>query len=442
MTYENTDPNDDGIVEADVDNESVTTDEGTIARTLEMEATLSGDHFAGGSLRHEHQTQMGRTRGAYFSFQFDDNFVSVYDQRDFFADNNVKPEIAVNSGDADPDESRTGDHADWSQLRELRYDYGWLMHNHGVRDDVGFDSLTEDEKEDEVRRGKRLMLQNGLYPHHYVYQLGQDGGKDGRAIVAEEYPIGWQTGQGGFNNADPPFSMRRQKIDGSVDISTVKSRIDTCIANNVGMVLYGHKVEESSTVDDNTTLTVTTGTLTELFDYIRTNGGTIGTTHDTLRYSCPTFQFGGATNYIRGYANGSMEVVPDPDYGFSVWDSAKNHLMADFRGDGELDLSPEQFTLNVDNSTGRIRLGQDNYFQVKDANGNPLINFSEGGPTGGGTRTVGFDVTPTIHSPRSSAPSNPEAGMEAIQDGASWDPAGTGQEEKVCYLNGAWVQLS
>ena len=46
------------------------------------------------------------------------------------------------------------------------------------------------------------------------------------------------------------------------------------------------------------------------------------------------------------------------------------------------------------------------------------------------------------HSVRSSPPDNPRTGMEVVQDGENWDPAGTGQEEKLCYLNGEWTQVS
>lgn len=44
--------------------------------------------------------------------------------------------------------------------------------------------------------------------------------------------------------------------------------------------------------------------------------------------------------------------------------------------------------------------------------------------------------------PRSSAPSSPDAGTIACQDGVNWDPAGSGQEEIVAYINGSWTVIS
>lgn len=41
-----------------------------------------------------------------------------------------------------------------------------------------------------------------------------------------------------------------------------------------------------------------------------------------------------------------------------------------------------------------------------------------------------------------SSPPDPKTGDEAIQDGSGWNPAGTDQEEKMCYLNGSWTQVS
>jgi len=44
--------------------------------------------------------------------------------------------------------------------------------------------------------------------------------------------------------------------------------------------------------------------------------------------------------------------------------------------------------------------------------------------------------------PRSSAPSSPSSGDVACQDGTNWDPAGTGNEEIVAYVNGAWTAMT
>lgn len=41
-----------------------------------------------------------------------------------------------------------------------------------------------------------------------------------------------------------------------------------------------------------------------------------------------------------------------------------------------------------------------------------------------------------------SAPANVSAGSIAIADGAGWNPANTGVQTVVCYINGAWSKLN
>ena len=41
-----------------------------------------------------------------------------------------------------------------------------------------------------------------------------------------------------------------------------------------------------------------------------------------------------------------------------------------------------------------------------------------------------------------SAPANVTAGSIAIADGAGWNPANTGAQTVVCYINGSWAKLN
>jgi hypothetical protein len=43
---------------------------------------------------------------------------------------------------------------------------------------------------------------------------------------------------------------------------------------------------------------------------------------------------------------------------------------------------------------------------------------------------------------RTAPPASPVDGMITIQDGATWDPAGTGVQAVVAYINGAWARLN
>ena len=43
---------------------------------------------------------------------------------------------------------------------------------------------------------------------------------------------------------------------------------------------------------------------------------------------------------------------------------------------------------------------------------------------------------------RTAPPASPVDGMITIQDGATWDPAGTGVQAVVAYINGGWVKLN
>lgn len=98
-----------------------------------------------------------------------------------------------------------------------------------------------------------------------------------------------------------------------------------------------------------------------------------------------------------------------------LWDKYDNVLI-------ECRRAGDPFTFN--SNLGSVQL-----------DGNPL----QGG-TAAGTR-VNIDDFLNLP-PRASAPSSPSNGDVAVQDGVNWDPAGTGAQEVVAYLDGAWVALS
>lgn len=79
--------------------------------------------------------------------------------------------------------------------------------------------------------------------------------------------------------------------------------------------------------------------------------------------------------------------------------------------------------------------------ETNNVRGSRVLRYSGSTDNHQFTLDHGPGVIPRL-APRSSAPENPEAGMTAVQDGTNWNPAGTGNEEALMYLNGGWTQLS
>ena len=96
------------------------------------------------------------------------------------------------------------------------------------------------------------------------------------------------------------------------------------------------------------------------------------------------------------------------------------------------------------NTSKRISVG--NLLSTYVTSGNSNIRISSPGGnvavSAGGT-TWRFNPNGTFTLPiLSSAPANVTAGSLAIADGSGWNPANTGAQTIVCYINSIWTKLN
>lgn len=93
---------------------------------------------------------------------------------------------------------------------------------------------------------------------------------------------------------------------------------------------------------------------------------------------------------------------------------------------------PVEGNLWYDDADGRLYIYYDNTWVDASPNSITTSTFSVGNLSVGGTINL-----PVL----TAAPINPLAGTMAVCDGASWDPASTGVQNLVIYLNSNWVKL-
>lgn len=187
----------------------------------------------------------------------------------------------------------------------------------------------------------------------------------------------------------------------------------------------------------------------------------------------------GGTNTFTGYRNGELATTAHNNSIFGAWSGtklssgARNVFLGRSAGNG--------VTVGTDN----IAIGYNAYNGGTSGNNNIAIGQNSGPLTanagfvgsnntyigygaapladtdsgvmvlGGSTLTkisspIGLSVTSAVTAlpgalqlqVLSSAPSSPTAGMIAIADGSGWNPTGSGVQQCVAYLNGAWASLA
>ncbi|MCU4924454.1 polysaccharide deacetylase family protein [Halobacteria archaeon AArc-dxtr1] len=217
-----------------------------------------------------------------FHWQLDDGYDSVYEHRGVWDENDVKPSIAVNPGSMGDPGRLT-----WDQTAEL-YELGWEVANHG-QDHDSLAELDPAEMEAEVVDAILELNEHGIDHRHYVYSHGHTGGRLGKNIVSELYPVGW--GVIDHYLADwTPFDAHRVSADGWKSVEAIKSSIDSAIEANTGMVLLGHVVVDGDT-DEGGTLELSTGRIEEITQYVREQGGEwTDRLDDVLRHSEPPLE--------------------------------------------------------------------------------------------------------------------------------------------------------
>lgn len=107
--------------------------------------------------------------------------------------------------------------------------------------------------------------------------------------------------------------------------------------------------------------------------------------------------------------------------------------------------NPEDLMYIVQSNNSR-KITIANLLSTASSNGNSNVKISTaGGPVevSANQQRWKFNTNGTLTLPiLTSAPANVTAGMVAIADGAGWNPANTGVQTVVCYINGGWAKLN
>jgi len=255
------------------------------------------------------------------AWTLDDGLISHYEHRSVFNDNGVKAGIAVNTDPVGNSGNMT-----WDQIRELVYADDWTLFNHSL--DGGssnrFNNLSESEIETQVYDAAEAFLNEGLSPYCFVYNGGETGGDTGKGIVSELYPYGLGTNDraigldGNGSEASlgvDPYNVPRFRADARPE-SEIKSKIDTAVNNNTGLILNSHEIISGTTSDEGTGQT-STGKIKDIISYAKNNGMEWGTTEDVIGRSMSMTRWGGPT-IGELYGTHGGKIVAEPQSAFQV----------------------------------------------------------------------------------------------------------------------------
>jgi len=290
-----------------------------------------------------------------FTWFFDDNRLSIYENRAVFANKDVIPGVAACPGlfgtgetwskSGTDDESFT-----WEQLLELYEEYDWEVLNHSDTH-RGFtnQATSQSQHERQVYDSTAAFLDRGIAPTYFVYPYNETGGDSGMGIVSELYQFAFGSGLGNqLYESMSPFDMNRVPTDGnSNSLDEIKSIIDDALAANTGLILYGHSIIEGPADDDGRWIT-TTGRIEEIIDYVRDNGGewADGGTEEVIRKSSRNpWQIGSANSYINYRGDHTKQYInSDEEYRFVIGEDITHRISDDdwevsvpitFQTDGE-----------------------------------------------------------------------------------------------------------
>lgn len=184
-----------------------------------------------------------------------------------------------------------------AQLRDLQSrGHEIASHSH---DHLAFDSLTSDELDYQCKKSRDTLIDLGIQINNMVYAFGQTGGAEGRRIVKKYYKTGITTNTTGntTQNSDlkNEFELYRVQAD-TETLDNLKARIDDCKANNTWLIFMIH----SSSMAPSQLVV-----LSDLMDYINSQGVTVGTINDALNKFGNSVSIGGK-KYIKILGDGDV----------------------------------------------------------------------------------------------------------------------------------------
>jgi len=209
---------------------------------------------------------------------FDDVPESVYNNRGVFDSNDAdfSPCLAVNVNNTD-----VADFMSWNQVDDMVENYGAYVMNHSINGDE-FDTLSVDELRDHVLDATAEFYKNGYAPREFVYPKNKPGGANGWKAVAQVCNYAFGGGDRPIIDEENPYQLPRQGTD-QRDLSTLESVVDDAIANDGVVVFNGHELIDG-TVSDEGNLETSTEKVRHIAQYVRDQGGEMGTVGDVVRH--------------------------------------------------------------------------------------------------------------------------------------------------------------
>jgi len=423
MTYDPIDTNDDGVVDADVDNQSVSTDEVDSKIPLQDTRRQSNSQTLYGERASDVVNAVGSIQKPIVAWCFDDVPMSVYDERDIFNSSNADfgPSIGINTNNTD-----LADFLGWGEIDELVDTLGAYVLNHSANGD-DFDTLSGDEKLDRVYDAAAEFLNNGYSPTEFVYPSNIPDQPEGPAAVREICHYAFAGGDRALVNQENPYNLPRFSTDNGVAEADIESAIDTAVANNTGLVLFGHEIITGTTGDEGA-LETSRGKIQNIADYARANGAEMGTVEDVIKHSSMPRMLGDGRASYRVHGAHRFDLAAGEPW--VIQDENGDLLVNARHSSGDMRLFPEA-GLDIELAGFSVIELADNILQLFDSGDNAFFDFR-----GDESKARTLNGSPIQYDPTDVRNiSSPEQGDTAYHDGS-----GSNTEGPAHYTSGgSWV---
>ncbi|HSX44981.1 MAG TPA: discoidin domain-containing protein [Candidatus Saccharimonadales bacterium] len=408
----------------------------------------------GSILMQAYAATINTSPAAKVSFTFDDGLTSAATQAaptlqkygltatDYVITGCVGMTTAPNTCHANTDAS----YMTWDQINQLKNTYGWEIGAHTVTHPylASFDAsdgqpnpLTMDQVKQELTQSKADLATHGITATDMATPYG-DYNMPVLAEIAKNYQSqrGFaDTGYNGWPNSD--YLIREQQVQGGVSVATVKSYIDSAIANKQWLVLVFHDImtNASTNPDD---YQYSTSNLDQIAAYVKSK-------------SLP------AVNVTDGLVKSDVNLLPNASFNSGIsggWTTDSANVSGDGGNNGSYPdplnsvkmvggtqavhlFSPK---ITVDPSTTymlksflnvqKITSGEVGYYiDEYDANGNWVSGQFKAAEHSVFVEEMNFSYKPTSANVRSASLqvyTTANSGVTAYLDNAQWFPLTTG----------------
>jgi len=369
-----------------------------------------------------------------FHWSFDGGMANNYERRDVFEDLGLRPTLAISPSIVGEEDTVT-----WAQLRELQSEYGWGISNHGHRHER-FDEIGPAEQEREIVDAVEAFRRHGVAHDHYMYSWGM---AVGRSIVATLYPFAWGTVHApeamGIVDIDSPYALPRVLVERE-DRVELEGAIDRAVANDTGMVLFGHNIRDGESVDDRGFETPV-DLIRHLTEYVREAGGEwVDSVDEVVQYSKTPIRLSAGSEPVMTDNLVAESVhardISAENVGTNAYQSTVQRLPVGNRTTVALDATRHDHHEGFDAEEEAVRVGRPGtYALVGSVHAEAdAADDTEAAADGGGRATLGIVVDGSVEA-RSVPEFEPEARL-SLRAGTHLDLAAGGTVALVASVTG------